>query len=181
MCATCHTKRDPAFPSDLKLGKKCKDCHGALENVYPKWELKSGPPVRIGEVKVPAGSPAAAEKVKADLRWMLERRGFDVVGKGVSVPVADLQIEIRPLREDRFVARDEAVLRASLVCEVRKGAGENVLFRRRVLSRPEFGKEPVETGIRAARDGFQVLAGHLAEALRSAVGKGAGGKTRGDK
>jgi hypothetical protein len=152
------------------LGKKCKDCHGALENVFPTWTLEGAPRIRVGEVRILEGPPSAAGKVEADLRWMLERRGFGTAGAGDSAPCVDLQIRIWRVREDRFVAKDEQVLRASLVAEVRPGPGRVLLFRRRVLSRPEFGKDPFETGIRAARDGFQVLTGPLAETLRVAVG-----------
>ncbi len=108
---------------------------------------------------------------------MLERRGFEPGGEGETAScVVKLEIRMWRVREDRYVKKDETVMRASLVAEVRRGAGGEVLYQRRVLSRPEYGRDAVETGIRSARDAFQVLAGPLAEALRRRIEEGKKGK-----
>ncbi|MHC5039648.1 MAG: hypothetical protein ACYTHM_20280 [Planctomycetota bacterium] len=167
MCATCHDKTDPAFPTDLKLGKKCKDCHGAAENIPATWKIKGEPRVRIGSLRVAEGPKSAAVKVEANLRWMLEKRGFVAARDGETAQAhVTMQIRIWRVREDRFVARDELVMRASLVAEVREGAGGKVLFRKRVLSRPEYGRDPAEVGTAVARDAFEILSGFLARALK---------------
>jgi hypothetical protein len=174
MCATCHDKTDPAFPTDLKLVKKCKDCHAVADNVPAHWTIEGKPPVRIDEVRVTGGEAGTASRVKADLSWMLEKRGFAPVGAGADAHAhahASVRVTIRTwrVREARFVAGDETVMCASLVAEVRKKGSSDVVFRKHVLSRPEYAKDPATAAVLAARDGFTLLCGPLAGALRRVV------------
>ena len=166
MCATCHEKTDERFPSTLRLGDKCKDCHGGLENAPAAWKLEEPRTVRVGEIRVDEGDPAAGAKVDADCRASLERRGFAVAEDGRPAEAElDFRIRVWRVREDRFVAKDEAVLQAEIVVAIRAGAsGPKV--RRRAVSKPCYGSDSAEAGIAAARDAFRLLEGHLAEALK---------------
>jgi hypothetical protein len=166
MCATCHEKTDERFPSTLKLGEKCKDCHGGLENAPAAWKLEKPRAVRVGEIRVIEGDLAAGAKVDADCRAALERRGFAVAKAGQPAEAElDFQIRLWRVREERFVAKSEAVLQAEVMVVVRPPSGQSK-FRRRAVSRSFYGADPAEAGIAAARDAFRLLEGHLAEALK---------------
>ncbi|MHC4777072.1 MAG: hypothetical protein ACYTFG_00695 [Planctomycetota bacterium] len=172
MCATCHEQRDPSFPSALKLGEKCKDCHGRLENADPEWKLEGETAFGIGAISVSGGPVAAREKLEKDLRWMAERRGFTVAGTARGTPaIVELFVTVRRLREDRFVSADETVMEATLVARViRKETGKRV-FMRLAHSRPVYDRDPDAASVRAVRDAFEVVAGHLAEALKTSEKK----------
>ncbi len=169
MCDTCHVKTDPDFPSSLKLGAKCKDCHGALENVPAEWRIDGNPPVRIGAIQVNGGPEEAISKIRKNLEAMLVARGFKPVpDASVACPVIEAAIEVFRVRENRFVKAGEHVMQARVVVELKDAGSGATLLRKRAVSRPEYHADPREAATNAARDALALLSAPIAEALRTA-------------